>query len=456
MIPSDLVARLRLLNEASFFNTEPPVAGLQRAREIQSQLPELVPGQRFFATLQRTLPDGSFRALVAGQQVTLSLNSAAKAGDTLELVVAQTTPKGVFARLATPEGGVAANSSAPSTLSPAGKLISFLLTGQPPPKPAVLANNQPLLTTPPTQGAPLVPLLRQALAQSGLFYESHQAQWLSGKTTVAALQREPQAQAGANAQLVRPGLAVAGQSALAAAPGSASAALATQAANLLAATTALPGQATGSAGMFGLAAGATGATGTAAAAAQYANEAAQISGRPGPATVGGNPSLGGNLAPTMAGTAALAIGAADADPTRAQAQGAGAEAAQARPVAVSERALPIVHQQLDALATNQYAWSGMAWPGQKIEWIIEDPRGDGSGEDGSAEDWNTTLRLSLPRLGGMEAVLHLTQAGVALRLRAEQPATRAALEEGRADLEAALAATEVPLTGMVVELRDGS
>ncbi len=199
MIPSDLVARLRLLNEASFFNTDPPVAGLQRAREIQSQLPELVPGQRFFATLQRTLPDGSFRALVAGQQVTLSLNTAAKAGDTLELVVAQTTPKAVFARLANPEGAVPANSSAPSTLSPAGKLISFLLTGQPPPKPAVLANNQPLINTPPTQGAPLVPMLRQALAQSGLFYESHQAQWLSGKTTLAALQREPQAQAGTGA-----------------------------------------------------------------------------------------------------------------------------------------------------------------------------------------------------------------------------------------------------------------
>ena len=33
----------------------------------------------------------------------------------------------------------------------------------------------------------------------------------------------------------------------------------------------------------------------------------------------------------------------------------------------------------------------------------------------------------LPRLGGMEAVLHLTAAGVALRLRADQPATMAAL-----------------------------
>lgn len=518
MIPSDLVARLRLLNEASFFNTDPPVAGLQRAREIQSQLPELVPGQRFFATLQRTLPDGSFRALVAGQQVTLSLNTTAKAGDTLELVVAQTTPKAVFARLANPEGGVPANSSAPSTLSPAGKLISFLLTGQPPPKPAVLANNQPMVNTPPTQGAALVPALRQALAQSGLFYESHQAQWLSGKTTLAALQREPQAQAGAGAgaQTARPALPMTGQSPPAAAPAPASSPTATapQSASLLANTgaaagggaqpavasapsatlpappaalpgqsaalaaqlAALPGQsgglgallaqATGTAGMYTLAAGATAAASSAgtathaagaAAAAQYANEAAQIAARPGPATLGGNPASAGNpAATTAAGTPAAATGATNAEPTRAQAPGASAEAAQARPVAVAERALPIVHQQLDALATNQYVWNGMAWPGQKIEWIIEDPRGDDNGEDRSADDWNTTLRLSLPRLGGMEAILHLTPAGVALRLRAEQPATMAALEAGRADLEAALAATEVPLTGMVVELRDGS
>ena len=69
MIPVDLAARLRLLNEASFFNTEPPVAGLQRAREIQAQLPELIPGQRFFATLQRTLPDGTFRCETVRRQV---------------------------------------------------------------------------------------------------------------------------------------------------------------------------------------------------------------------------------------------------------------------------------------------------------------------------------------------------------------------------------------------------
>ncbi len=375
MIPADLAARLRLLNEASFFNTDPPVAGLQRAREIQSQLPELVPGQRFFATLQRTLPDGTFQALVAGKQVTLALNTSAKAGDTLELVVAETTPKAVLARLANPDAAQA-NSSAPSTLSQTGKLISFLLTGQPASKPVVLANNQPLLTTPPTNGAALVPMLRQAVAQSGLFYESHQAQWLSGKTDLAALMREPQAQAAAT-------------------PGS---------------------------------------------------QAAQLAARPGPAS---------GTAAQAAGNAAVAAGAAGSENARGVASALGTEAAVSKAGPVAERTLPVVHQQLDALATNQYAWHGFAWPGQKIEWIIEDPRGEAEG--GEAEtpaEWNTTLRLTLPRLGGMEAQLHLTPAGVALRLRADDPDAIAALEAGQGALADALEAVAVPLTGMVVELRD--
>lgn len=376
MIPVDLAARLRLLNEASFFNTEPPVAGLQRAREIQAQLPELVPGQRFFATLQRTLPDGTFQALVAGKQVTLALNTSAKAGDTLELIVSETTPKAVLARLANPETAQG-NSSAPSTLSQTGKLISFLLTGQPPSKPVLLANNQPLVNAPPTTGATLVPMLRQALGQSGLFYESHQAQWLSGKTDLAALQREPQAQFGAQAaQIAQRSAAGAGSA------------------------------------------------GTAAAAA--AN-----------------------------GGTATAAATAEGDRTRSAAAMAASDASVTRATAVPERTLTVVHQQLDALATNQYAWHGFAWPGQKIEWIIEDPRDGQSGGEGEAPaEWNTTLRLTLPRLGGVEAQLHLTPAGVALRLRADDPDTIKALEAGQKMLSEALDAAAVPLTGMVVEQRD--
>ncbi|AMO35697.1 flagellar hook-length control protein FliK [Thauera humireducens] len=370
MIPADLAARLRLINEASFFNTEPPVAGLQRAREIQAQLPELVPGQRFFATLQRTLPDGTFRAIVAGQQMTLSLNTAAKSGDTLELEVAQVTPRAVFARIVGTETAANANASAQPALSQTGRLISFLLTGQPTPQPASLAANQPLLASPPTSGAQLAPLLRQALGQSGLFYESHQAQWVMGARDTASLMREPQAQA---------------------------------------------------------------------AAAQTAT--GRPAGTSAPAT----------STPQTAAPNAQAAAAEGSEHAGAAARAATDEAAPVRANPIPERLLPLVHQQLDALATNQYVWQGQAWPGQQMEWVIEDPERDGREGEASDPGWNTTLRLTLPRLGNIEAQMHLTAAGVALRLRTDDETTIAALDANAAALASALEAANVKLTGLVVE-----
>ena len=386
MIPSDLAARLRLLNEASFFNTDPPVAGLQRAREIQAQLPDLVPGQRFFATLQRTLPDGTFRAIVAGQQMTLSLNTAAKAGDTLELEVSQLTPRAVFARIVGAEAGAStATQSAQPTLSPTGRLISFLLTGKPTPQPARLGTNQPLLTAPPSTGAQLVPLLRQAVAQSGLFYESHQAEWVLGKRDTATLQREPQG--GLNIGRPPP----------------------TSVSPTTAATPA--------------------ATASPASAPATAAQAA---------------------ATTMTG---VADGDQAADSSRTMTSAS--EAAVARSSSIPERLMPIVHQQLEALATHQYVWHGQAWPGQALEWIIEDPQDpDADDQDGGEQmekNWNTTLRLTLPRLGSVEAQLHLTPAGVALRLRTDDTATMSALDARAAELASALEAANLKLTGLVVE-----
>lgn len=416
MIPSDLAARLRTLSEASFFETEPPVPGLQRAREIQSRLPELVPGQRFFATLQRTLPDGSFRAVVAGQQMTLSLDASAKSGDTLELEVTQLTPRTVFARVVGGETATTAGASAQPALSQTGKLISFLLTGQPAPSAASLAGNRPLLSAPPTAGSQLVPALRQALGQSGLFYESHQVQWVLGKLDTAALLREPQGQAG--------GANVAGSGASASGAG----------------------------------AGAAGAAGTVAGGA-----GAGASGTPAGAAATTTSGAGHAATATSADTAARTADAAasralaDADASRGATSTARAaldEAAAPRPGPIPERLMPVVHQQLDALATQQYVWQGQAWPGQRFEWWIEDPQHEGEHTGDEPENaWNTTLRLTLPRLGGVEARLHLTPAGVALRLVADDTATLQTLDGGAAALASALEAANLKLTGLVIEAR---
>lgn len=350
MIPSDLAARLRMLTEASFFSGEPTVAPLARVRGVPANLPDFLPGQRIVARLQQSGPDNTFKALVDGRSVTLALPQSATPGDTLELVVSHVTPAAVFA---TQVGSASQPGGQTGTaLSQAGRLISFLLTGQPPAQAARLNGGQPLLAASPGPGdaGVLAQRLSAALGESGLFYESHQARWLAGQVDAAQLQREPQGQTAS-----RP------------------------------TTTATP---------------------IAAAATAEASEAS---------------------APRVADTTATSI---------------------------PERLLPLVHQQLDALATQNLVWQGQIWPGQTLEWEIEDPSPDGAhGDDDPAPAWNTTLRLTLPTLGGVEARLHLTPAGVALRLLGDNADTVATLRDAQARLADALAAANLPLTGLSAELR---
>jgi len=59
--------------------------------------------------------------------------------------------------------------------------------------PAALTAQHPLLTAPP-QGADLLPdVLRRSIANSGLFYEAHLAEWVAGRRSRDSLLAEPQA-----------------------------------------------------------------------------------------------------------------------------------------------------------------------------------------------------------------------------------------------------------------------
>lgn len=376
MIPGDLASRLRMLSEASFFSGEPTVAPTARVRGVTSILPDFTPGQRITASLQSVAQDNTYHARVDGREVILSLPQSVKAGDTLELIVSKVTPQAVMATLAQPTGETATPSQA--ALSQTGKLISFLLTGQPAVPNASLNGGQPLLATAPQSQAAANQLAGQlgtAVTESGLFYEAHQARWLSGQLDTAALRKEPQGSM----------------------------------------PTTLPAP-----------------TGTQSSP---------------PSPMGGQP-------PEMALSQPRETSLNGTQET-ANAAVAGVKADNAAPIA--EKLLSIVHQQLDTLATHQAVWQGQVWPGQMMEWEIEDPTADereARDSDGEPEPyWNSTLRLTLPSLGGIEARLHLTPAGVAVRLVADDNGTREALQSGESRLADALAAANVPLTGLVAELR---
>ncbi|UJP00156.1 MAG: flagellar hook-length control protein FliK [Nitrosomonas sp.] len=55
-----------------------------------------------------------------------------------------------------------------------------------------LSSSAPILTSTPINSTDLPSLLQKAIVQSGLFYESHQAQWVNGENTLENLQQEPQ------------------------------------------------------------------------------------------------------------------------------------------------------------------------------------------------------------------------------------------------------------------------
>lgn len=190
LIPPDIGVRLRTPADG-------PLQPLAPAAGVPSDLPELVPGQAFTARIQEILPENTYRALVAGKTVTLSLPEGAVPGDTLELVLVDRTPRMLLAQLAEgTAGGSAATPYPHTTLSAAGRLISQLLPaeGEAPPA-AGLNRGQAVLAQPPATAAgaaQLASALAGAVERSGLFYEAHQARWLAGDIPTTRLLDEPQ------------------------------------------------------------------------------------------------------------------------------------------------------------------------------------------------------------------------------------------------------------------------
>lgn len=222
LIPPDAGIRMRMQTEANLLQPVAPV------HEIPSDLPELRPGQTFTARIQEVLPDNTYKALVAGKQLTLQLPEGAKSGDLLDLMVIDRSPKVVIARQVEAGNAGAAGGEAVAypfaRLSPAARLIAQLLPAEgETTQPAQLNRGQPLLAQPPAQNTAvqLAPLLARSIAQSGLFYESHQAQWVSGRLPLEQLLQEPQGQRSSPAALAHAAAALAARSAGADSPANA-------------------------------------------------------------------------------------------------------------------------------------------------------------------------------------------------------------------------------------------
>jgi hypothetical protein len=190
IIPPDLTSRQQISAEI----TNRPVAPVQ---EITDKLSDFTVGQRLMAEVQAMLPNGTYRALINQRNITLALPFSAKSGDTLELEVTESDGKLALAVVSQRNGGAGAGKEAVSaTLSRTGQLISQLFSGaegaKNNDKALPLNGNRPLAGTPPGNAQDILPLLKEAITRSGMFYESHQAEWMEGRFAKRELMQEPQ------------------------------------------------------------------------------------------------------------------------------------------------------------------------------------------------------------------------------------------------------------------------
>ncbi|MBK9019693.1 MAG: flagellar hook-length control protein FliK [Sulfuritalea sp.] len=374
MIPTDVGVQVRA-------QTEPGLGPVRAIAEIASDLPDLQQGQVFRARIQEVLPENTYKALVAGRSLTLSLPEGAKAGDTLELVVVDRTPRAIVAQ------AVQAGAAAPgepyqqARLSSAGQLIASLLPREGDTVvPAALTRGRPVLAQVPasaTEMARMLPAqLAQAVGSSGLFYEAHQVQWVLGQWPRSRLLTEPQG------EYSRDG-ARAGW---------------------------LPSSEEASPQESALAARRAGANS-------------------GPA--------GSTLLQSLFGG-----GATVATPAVEEAS---QQAGQSATRMIPEDLRPLVQQQLEAAATQRLAWHGEIWPRQEMDWEIQRdaPQRDDASDGELA--WNTNLRLTLPRLGEIDARVQLSGQTLRLDLRMGNADSEADLRLALPSLRQALAAAGLDL-----------
>ena len=185
MIQPDLLGRLRLLAEA--YRIPVPSA----AERVNEPTP-VGPVRPVDAEVEARLPDGRFRVFAAGQRFDVALPASTQPGDRVQVSVPviRSDAASAAARGTAPGAEPAA---VDAQLSAAGRFITQLAGSRPDEQaPGAMPAAQPLLPDAPVDAAVAAATLRELVALSGLFYESHQAEWVNNARETAQLLREPQ------------------------------------------------------------------------------------------------------------------------------------------------------------------------------------------------------------------------------------------------------------------------
>lgn len=158
-------------------------------RAAATTLGNLGLGAQVTAQIQIARADGTVRATIDGEPFELRLPFNARAGESIALRVAAREPQLRF----TLEPDAETTPQLPRLSETARFITALLAESEKLPLTAQKVVGPPLLDGPPQNSSAIAHALRNALADSGMFYEAHQAQWAVDKRSFAALLREPQA-----------------------------------------------------------------------------------------------------------------------------------------------------------------------------------------------------------------------------------------------------------------------
>lgn len=191
MIPLEILSALKAY--ALSGETLPLVRSDPGQSGASAQQPSFGVGQKLPATVLAEVSPGVFNVKVAGQIIQMKLPSSIQVGDAVELQVMSLQPRLTFSLVASQSPPL----STSQQLSVMARQLAAFAKQQPQSGrvSAQTVQRAPVMATgEPPQAQLLARLLRQAVNNSGLFYESHQAQWIKGEITTTQLMTEPQNQ----------------------------------------------------------------------------------------------------------------------------------------------------------------------------------------------------------------------------------------------------------------------
>lgn len=365
--------------------------------EVFERLTQIAIGRQLQAEVLSLFEDGTFLVRVADTAARMSLPVGTKVGDNLSMVFVAKEPRPTFL-LTAQEGG-----SAPANLSSVGKLVNQLVQeAQEHGSPTAIQPRTPLLLSP-TMMKPetVASAMRESVEHSGLFYESHLHDWISGSRPLANLQREPQAQLPQQSQVPHPPAGIAPQE------------LAQLDLGKL------------STDLKELGAGAQMLMNLIREAQVQASQAQQA-------------------APPAASAPGIPVGAQTTDAMVIS------QPQQAMPTIQPEAAF-LINQQLSALEHQRVLWQGELWPGMPMEWEITEDGSHRRSPDAPESTWSSQVRFSLPTLGDISASIRLLGDRVHVQIDAGDENVAGLLRSQSPALADALAAAGSPLESFLVK-----